>query len=141
MTKWFLIFSLLIFSAQSSWAQIEGENNENKMAMKEFVRSCTYGVLAGTLVGAATLAFTEQPGENINRVARGASIGLYAGILLGLYVIYIVPNQGMDEYEGDPNLLPPGIEEESQIRWDAYPVYSQYKNDLDGIGVGLTYSF
>ena len=48
--------------------------------------SCSYGVLAGTLVGAATLAFTEQPGQNLNKVARGASLGLYAGILLGLYV-------------------------------------------------------
>lgn len=58
---------------------------------KEFIMSCTYGVLAGTLVGAASLAFTNKPGDNLNRVARGASLGLYTGILLGLYVIYIVP--------------------------------------------------
>jgi hypothetical protein len=57
--------------------------------------SCTYGVMAGTLVGVASLAFTTQPSENLNRVARGASIGLYAGILLGLYVVYIVP--GLEE--------------------------------------------
>jgi hypothetical protein len=50
-----------------------------------------YGVLAGTLVGAASLAFTKRPGDNLNRVARGASLGLYTGILLGLYVVYIVP--------------------------------------------------
>lgn len=58
---------------------------------REFIASCTYGVLAGTLVGAASLAFTKRPGDNLNRVARGASLGLYTGILLGLYVIYIVP--------------------------------------------------
>lgn len=63
--------------------------------------SCTYGVLAGTLVGAASLAFTSKPGDNLNRVARGASIGLYTGILLGLYVIYIVP--GMESSESDEN--------------------------------------
>jgi hypothetical protein len=63
---------------------------------REFVLSCTYGVLAGTLVGAASLAFSDKPGDNLNKVARGASLGLYAGILLGLYVIYGVPS-GQDE--------------------------------------------
>lgn len=61
--------------------------------MREFIMSCSYGVLAGTLVGAATLAFSDRPGDNLNKVARGASFGLYAGILLGLYVVYGVPNQ------------------------------------------------
>jgi hypothetical protein len=59
---------------------------------REFVASCMYGVLAGTLVGAASLAFTKRPGDNLNRVARGASLGLYTGILLGLYVVYVVPS-------------------------------------------------
>ena len=54
--------------------------------MRDFVMSCSYGVLAGTLVGAAALAFTDKPGDNLDMVARGASLGLYAGILLGLYV-------------------------------------------------------
>lgn len=61
--------------------------------MRDFILSCSYGVLAGTLVGAATLAFSDRPGENLNRVARGASIGLYAGILLGLYVVYGGPTE------------------------------------------------
>lgn len=59
---------------------------------REFMAACTYGLFAGTLVGAASLAFTEQPGNNLNRVARGASLGFYAGILLGLYAIYLVPD-------------------------------------------------
>jgi hypothetical protein len=59
---------------------------------REFILSCSYGVLAGTLVGAATLAFSDKPGDNLNKVARGASIGLYAGILLGAYVVYGVPS-------------------------------------------------
>lgn len=65
--------------------------------MRDFIMSCSYGVLAGTLVGAATLAFADKPGDNLNKVARGASIGLYAGILLGLYVVYGVPNQEEEE--------------------------------------------
>ena len=64
-----------------------GEDNSGR----EFLMSCTYGVLAGSLVGAASLAFTSEPGKSLNRVARGASLGLYFGILLGLYAVYIVP--------------------------------------------------
>ena len=60
--------------------------------MREFILSCSYGVLAGTLVGGATLAFSDKPGDNLNKVARGASIGLYAGILLGAYIVYGVPD-------------------------------------------------
>ncbi len=58
--------------------------------------SCTYGVLAGSLVGAASLAFTDRPGDHLQRIARGASLGLYTGILLGLYVIYLVPSSYSD---------------------------------------------
>ncbi len=66
--------------------------------------SATYGVLAGTLVGAASLAFTDRPGDNLNRVARGASFGLYAGILLGVYIVYVVPSaeeQALESQTGD----------------------------------------
>lgn len=74
---------VLVFSHSSAHAD----------SSREFLLSCTYGVLAGSLVGAATLAVEENPGDKIHRVARGASLGLYAGILLGLYVGYIVPSQ------------------------------------------------
>src|ERR1700722_20222322 len=93
---------------------------------KEFTTSVIYGTLAGTLVGAATLAFTTNPGDNLNNVARGASYGLYAGILLGLYVTYgvsdnqpppstetIQPDQNI--YEGTP---PPATPPPSQDNKD-----------------------
>lgn len=75
---------------------------------REFMMSTTYGVLAGTLVGAASLAFTHKPGDNLNKVARGASLGLYAGILLGAYVVYVVPSLESSEEE-DPTVgkIPP----------------------------------
>ncbi len=69
---------------------------------REFVASCTYGVLAGTLVGAASLAFVDKPSDKMYRVARGASLGLYAGIFLGLYVVYIVPALESSGDEEDP---------------------------------------
>jgi hypothetical protein len=66
---------------------------------REFMMSAAYGTLAGTIVGAATLAFSDRPGDNLNKVARGASLGLYAGILLGLYVVYGGPSEDSDAAE------------------------------------------
>lgn len=45
-----------------------------------------YGTAAGALIGVASLAFTEDPGSKLNNIARGASLGLYAGMGLGLYL-------------------------------------------------------
>ncbi len=97
--------------------------------LKELIMSSAYGVLAGTLVGAATLAFTERPGDNLRNIARGASLGLYAGILLGLYVIYVVPESGEEEAEGD--VYP----SESSIPI-VYPILSD-NNTVEGAGVTM----
>ena len=103
------------FSSVKSFAQV---NDRSSASGKEFLTSCTYGVLAGSLVGAASLAFTDQPGQNLQRVARGASLGLYSGILLGLYVVYIIPGNEEDLLnEG----LPPS-EEEVWLPKSVYPL-------------------
>ena len=73
---------------------------------RDFMLSATYGTLAGTLVGAASLAFSERPGENLNQVARGASLGLYVGILLGLYVVYGSSGPADDDTAGVVLLKP-----------------------------------
>ena len=135
MKRFYIILLLMSLSGGAASAQ----SGENKYAMKEFIRSCTFGVLAGTLVGAATLAFTDQPGENLNRVARGASLGLYAGIALGVYVVYIVPNQVEDE----PNLdiyEQPGYDtqEESQWRFNAFPLISERGVEGAALTLGIS---
>jgi hypothetical protein len=43
-----------------------------------------YGVVGGALLGTATLAF----GAGGRSIAKGASLGLYAGILFGTYIIF-----------------------------------------------------
>lgn len=55
--------------------------------MTIFLKSCAYGTAAGAVLGLATLAWSENPSGKINNVARGASLGLYAGIGFGLYTI------------------------------------------------------
>lgn len=93
-----LLLPQLAMAQGANQYQLEQQGNPTR----EFIMSCTYGVLAGTLVGAASLAFTDKPGESLHRVARGASLGLYTGILLGLYVVYVVPGMEEPEPEEDP---------------------------------------
>lgn len=57
-------------------------------ALQAFLLTSTYGVLAGTLTGLASLAFYEEPGDHGRNVAMGASLGLYVGLLLGAYLVY-----------------------------------------------------
>ena len=99
-----IVLSLGVFSSRSADAM-----------GKELITSATYGVLAGTIVGAATLAFSDNPGDNLQRIARGASLGLYAGIALGLYVTYGVPTEEEDEDS-----------EYSSVRFNRYKV-AKYK--------------
>lgn len=47
--------------------------------------ACGYGTLAGALVGVGSVALSENPSEKSMNIARGASLGLYAGIGYGLY--------------------------------------------------------
>ena len=131
---------------------------------KEFTTSVIYGTLAGTLVGAATLAFTTNPGDNLNNVARGASYGLYAGILLGIYVTYgvndnpqpgsttetIQPDQNI--YEGTPppanpapenNPAPNGQQPQGALpKWHPtfalFPVIPANPGHLNEWGIGAT---
>jgi hypothetical protein len=118
---------------------------------REFIMSATYGVLAGTLVGAATLAFTDHPGDNLKNIARGASYGLYAGMLLGLYVVYGVPGSedgstepeplnedrvpAPDDQDFDPEAVPQG----GLKRPALFPLISE--RGLEGAGLAVRYTF
>jgi len=42
-----------------------------------------YGTIGGSLLGTATLAF----GNSARAIAQGASLGLYAGLIFGSYVV------------------------------------------------------
>jgi hypothetical protein len=50
---------------------------------KAFLVVCAYGTVGGALLGFATMAF----GTNTRAIAQGASLGLYAGIIFGSYVL------------------------------------------------------
>lgn len=50
---------------------------------KAFLVMAGYGTVGGALLGFASMAF----GTNSRAIAQGASLGLYAGIIFGAYVI------------------------------------------------------
>jgi hypothetical protein len=99
---------------------------------REFLLSCTYGTLAGTLVGAASLAFTSQPSEKLYRVARGASLGLYAGIILGTYVTQFYRDPALGPYPDEqPN---DGTDLPQSMLW-LTPTYHEAR--MDGAQMNL----
>lgn len=73
--------------------------------MKDFLLSCAYGTAAGAVVGLVSLAFTEDPSGKTNNIARGASLGLYAGMAFGVYVVY-GENKAMREVKAPLTLSP-----------------------------------
>ena len=102
--------------------------------MRDFIMSCSYGVLAGTLVGAATLAFSDKPGDNLNKIARGASFGLYAGILLGTYVVYGV-SDGATEDDVRALGQVSSVGKVKDVRFVLNPLFSPLTSGVDGLEV------
>ncbi len=102
--------------------------------MRDFIMSCSYGVLAGTLVGAATLAFSDKPGDNLNKIARGASFGLYAGILLGTYVVYGV-SDGATEDDVRALGQVSSLNKVKDVRLVVNPLFSPLTSGVDGLEV------
>lgn len=96
---------------------------------REFIMSCTYGVLAGTLVGAALLAFEDKPADNLQLVARGASIGLYMGIGLGYYTAFAVPNELQKE---ENEAIEGGVSQSQPSALMIFPLVAN--NKIDGAG-------
>jgi drug/metabolite transporter (DMT)-like permease len=95
MTTWFpkfFIFFSVVFSLAISNTVSAADD------MTVFLKSSGYGAAAGAVLGLASLALSENPDSKINNVARGASLGLYAGIGFGLYTLYGHPSsQPADE--------------------------------------------
>ncbi|MBD64271.1 MAG: hypothetical protein CME62_03640 [Halobacteriovoraceae bacterium] len=72
---------------------------------KAFLVICTYGTVGGALLGFASMAF----GTNSRAIAQGASLGLYAGIAFGAYVISTHGRQNTTPEVYEPQEPPPGF--------------------------------
>ncbi len=93
--------------------------------LKILASMTTYGVVGGALLGTASLAF----GASGRSIAKGASLGLYAGLLFGGYVIlsYEMKKRGFgnDQQKEDyyPDSRSPYEDSQSNL---ALPDLSEY---------------
>lgn len=95
--KRFVICLLIVFALSVPTQKAHALNAKGKA----FLVICTYGTVGGALLGFASMAF----GTNSRAIAQGASLGLYAGIAFGAYVINSHGQQG-SSYEEDPYVDP-----------------------------------
>ncbi len=71
----------------------------------------TYGLVAGALGGGTSMALSEDPGSHLTPVARGASLGLYAGLLIA-----VVKNMGSYK-EPKFDIQPIGVGSSGEQGW------------------------
>ncbi len=107
-------------------------------ALQAFMLTTTYGVIAGSLTGLASLAFYEKPGDHTRNIAVGASLGLYVGLLLGAYVVYFpaLKSSSSDDSDDDRNSDDPINlrSERSSLPWINW-------DPQRGAQLGLVYNF
>lgn len=104
-----------------------------------FLETMGISIAVGTVLGASTLPFYDQPGTHLLNLAYGASAGAVAG--LGAFVYQLVAGNGQDDY-GQVRGLAPGSHSRrslisattldstgrgsaSRISWPAGPAISQ----------------
>ena len=93
-----LVIAILVFS------QIGQAADFNR-----FLKSCGIGAMIGAGVGLASLAIENKPSDHYANIPRGASLGLYAGIAYGAYLVAPRPvNQMHQDIEfGSDTLIVP----------------------------------
>ncbi|TSK08881.1 MAG: hypothetical protein FPO08_06185 [Geobacter sp.] len=64
-------------------------------AMKIVFEDALYGGLAGSLVGAALMAFTNKPADHIQNIGIGAGVGVLVGASYGAFAA----TKSLAEYE------------------------------------------
>lgn len=100
-----VMFTLAIVNPQKARAEIP-------VKAKAFLTIAGYGTAGGAILGAASMAF----GTSSRAIAQGASLGLYAGILFGTYILVSHHNKRYGNYEDSSS--PYG--ESSDIYGDEY---------------------
>lgn len=85
---------------------------EMPVKAKAFLTITGYGAAGGALLGLATMAF----GNSSRAIAQGASLGLYAGIIFGTYVLVSHHQKSAGSY--DDNTSP--YQESSDVYGDEY---------------------
>ena len=110
MRKTFCTFLVLLFTF--SVLKPNEARAELPVKAKAFLTIVGYGTAGGAILGAASTAF----GTSSRAIAQGASLGLYAGIIFGTYVLVSHHNKRYGSY--DDNSSP--YQESNDIYSDEY---------------------
>ena len=130
---------LVTLIATSLGTPIESKAFELDPRVKTFLVMNAYGAVGGFLLGSATLAF-DAPGR---APFIGASLGLYAGLVFGSYVVVthhieedrrLNPQNYMDEESGGYNDM------QNQMSTDNYEYYPNQKGPVFYLNL-LKYNF
>jgi hypothetical protein len=122
----FVLISALNFSqalASSTAGAGSDPNQRERILPKLLTDSIMYGVGAGTLVGIASISnFHKNIGANKDpqNVFRGASWGLYGGIILGLYLTYFKSDDATPKEEFPVEPLAETSTKDLQFVWQAH---------------------
>ncbi len=73
-----LAAAMILFSSTTAFAQSSGSI---------VWQDALYGTVTGALVGAAFLAFQDDPEDHFDYIYRGAAVGAIAGLLFGVYEV------------------------------------------------------
>lgn len=98
-----MIVAMACLSVKPAYAQSSSKIDSAAANSRVFLLTATYGVVAGTLTGIGSLAFYDTPSRHTRNIAMGASIGLYVGILLGAYMVYVLPGADDKATRGSPS--------------------------------------
>jgi len=90
-----IFFSILVSMAILFTFKPEVARAEMPAKPRAFLTIVGYGTVGGALLGAASTAF----GTSGRAIAQGASLGLYAGILFGTYVLVSHHNKRYGTYD------------------------------------------
>jgi hypothetical protein len=106
LSLFFVFFlTLAIIKPQTAHAQMPAK-------AKAILTMAGYGVAGGALLGFATMAF----GNTSRAVAKGASLGLYAGLIFGAYVLISHHQKQVGSYQDDAS----PYQESSDVYGDEY---------------------
>jgi hypothetical protein len=100
-----LLLALTVVVPQKAHAEMPAK-------AKAFLTIAGYGAGGGAILGAASTAF----GTSSRAIAQGASLGLYAGILFGTYVLVSHHNKRYGSYDDKSS----PYQESSDIYGDEY---------------------
>ncbi len=122
----FTIFLLLSMAVpRSSWALSKN--------FRLYITTSAYGTMAGAITGIGSLAFYESPSKHLNNVAMGASLGLYVGILMGTYMIYLTPDEKAkaNAAPATPNDNPLNVPEEKNSDEESDGAEAEQKSKME----------